>query len=279
MVNVTNTLGSIYEALPGNGSAQRDSIERLLKSELIPTMLKAHATWEFCGDVADWVRHFLKGKGFSVDVPETNGHKFALLVDSGLVIDMWNADGSLAPHVFPYQDVDADPDYKILNRADYPTLQDSAQRNPVHDALMARFRSFLGERASQKDEAGRNIAWSQGGFSISVNDPERLTALHLWDDTTKRQIGFMALVPGRTSATKDWAVVRNVEIQHKFRGRGLGKQMYRTASAWLPQGCKGLASEGADRSKAAERVWKRLGAREFQGDYFLDRDDELTDPQ
>jgi len=94
----------------------------------------------------------------------------------------------------------------------HPNTAKGPLRNPVYDALMARFRSFLGERAPQKDEAGRNIAWSQGGFSISVNDPERLTALHLWEDETKKQIGFMALVPGRTSATKDWAVVRNVGL-------------------------------------------------------------------
>lgn len=112
------------------------------------------------------------------------------------------------------------------------------------------------------DEHGKDIVWEQGPFSIAVDDPNDARYITLWKEGVRGKIGSLSLTPGREHDTRGYASVASVEIFPQFRGRGLGKQLYKVAKQFLGEQFNGIASEQPDRAnkKQVPKIWRSLGA-------------------
>ena len=121
------------------------------------------------------------------------------------------------------------------------------------------------------DEHGKNIVWREGAFFIAVDDAQSATYVTLWRDGVRGKVGFLRLTPGREHSTREYAVVADVEILPKYRGKGLGHRLYETALVFADPKFKGIASENPDRANKRQvpKIWKRLGANQRNEGTFL----------
>lgn len=137
--------------------------------------------------------------------------------------------------------------------------------------MITKFSIFLKE-AIRIDEYGKSIVWENGEFYISVNDVTNATFIALW--RSGKKIGEMYLGEGRNRLTKDYATVRNVEIIPKYRGYGLGLEMYRAALQYVSPKFKGIGGENEQRSnnKQVPAIYRKLGGRRLEdGSWVIDR--------
>lgn len=121
------------------------------------------------------------------------------------------------------------------------------------------------------DEHGKQIVWENDDFFIVANDLENATYLSLWDKSKQANIGDLHISPGKEPETVGYAVVSSVYVISGYRGRGLGKELYRQAARFVNRKYKGLASEDNQREnqKQVPRIWKRLGAASGSGTFLL----------
>lgn len=122
------------------------------------------------------------------------------------------------------------------------------------------------------DEYGKAIVFDNGEFKISVNSVEDATYIALWKDGKK--VGNMYLTPGRNSGTKDYMAVSTIVIESKYRGKGMGLEMYKAALKYSSMAFAGIGGENEQRSnsKQVPSIYRKLGGRQLpSGDFVLDR--------
>jgi len=127
------------------------------------------------------------------------------------------------------------------------------------------------------DQHGKNIVFEKDGYSIAVDDPNNAKYISLWKDNKK--IGDMTLGNGRTSDTKGYAAIEKVNIDKKYQGQGLGKELYKTALKYIGDKYKGIGGENEQRSnnKQVPSIYKSLGGKQFEsGDFVIDKNKELN---
>lgn len=142
---------------------------------------------------------------------------------------------------------------------------------PVTKALGAALILLEAREVLRVDEHGKQIVWENGPFYIAVSDPENATYLTLWKTGVPHSIGDICIGPGKEPETIGYAVVYNVTVLPRYRGQGLGKELYRQAARFIDRKYKGLASEDNQREnqKQVPRIWKRLGASSGNGNFLL----------
>lgn len=139
-----------------------------------------------------------------------------------------------------------------------------------------KLRTSMQNEAVRQDVHGKNIVWEDDEYFVAIDSIKNLTYITAWqkrDDRDKR-IGEMSLSKGRYHETKDYMIIRNVELDKRHRGNRLGLRMYQAAFEYLPDDAKGLASEGPDRSNKTQvpAIFKRLGGRmDDGGNIFVDK--------
>lgn len=134
------------------------------------------------------------------------------------------------------------------------------------------------DRPFTQDEHGKNIVHDNGTYKISVNDPHDAEYIALWH--SGKAVGKMYLGHGRTADTKGYATVRLIDIDKKHQGKGMGKQMYKTAMTYTHAKYKGIGSEHPDRAnkKQVPAIFRKMGGKEHQsGDFTVDRQQPLQE--
>jgi predicted GNAT family N-acyltransferase len=113
----------------------------------------------------------------------------------------------------------------------------------------------------------KNIIWDNGLFFIAVNNTSNPTYFTIWTDENKK-IGVLALSP-ITKKQEKWMKVDTVDIDSKYRGNGLGVEVYRQALNVLPDDVKGIYSYLPNRSntKQVPKIYKKLGGYVKDGDH------------
>lgn len=137
-----------------------------------------------------------------------------------------------------------------------------------------RKKMMMGESVIRVDEHGKNIVWENDSVFISVDDPNDVGYIVLWDKNKKSRdlrVGTMYLTSGREHDTHDYKIVASINIVPKWRGKGYGRIMYKMALKYLGTKFKGIGSESPDRAnnKQVPKIWKSLGARETESGAFL----------
>ena len=121
------------------------------------------------------------------------------------------------------------------------------------------------------DKYGKLILWKRGDTMIASDGYG--TYFTVWDGPTKK-IGSLELRSSRDPETKGYLQVQTVEILPKYRGLGLGTQLYKVALQNISSEYKGIASENVQRSnkKQVPKIYKRLGGKELpSGNILLDK--------
>jgi len=127
----------------------------------------------------------------------------------------------------------------------------------------------------REDEFGKQIVWENDEYLVAINDADSVTFISLWSKGNNKKVGELHLGTGRNRATKDYAVVRNIEIDKAHRNKGLAKELYKVALRFADEKFKGIGGENEQRinQKQIPRVYQSLGGRELEdGSFVIDRE-------
>lgn len=105
---------------------------------------------------------------------------------------------------------------------------------------------------------GKHVVWSDGNYRIAVNIPDDATFVTLWTDSNER-VGSLAT--RNISKYPNWLSIRNVYIEPKHQGIGLGFQMYRLLLKNLNPNLKGLIGYMPDvtNKRQIPAIYRKLG--------------------
>ena len=125
---------------------------------------------------------------------------------------------------------------------------------------LSRFLQVLNETPELWND--KHIVWSQNGVRIAVNDPDDATYVTVWTDDNKR-IGAFSTRGTRTVNGKRYLMISTIDLNKKFRGQGIGHQMYRALLVHMAPNLAGLISYLPDavNAKQVPRIHHRLGAQ------------------
>jgi GNAT superfamily N-acetyltransferase len=152
-------------------------------------------------------------------------------------------------------------------------------RNKDQILLESLYERILKENYYEHDDSP--IAWESGDYRIVLNDPTGknnniATLLHrefvngreywarrgrlITDKATKKIDGKLI----------NYAKVYVVDIEKAHRGKGLGKQLYRSLLENLPEDVVGIGSNTESRSnkKVIPKLYKKLNAKSYNDGMF-----------
>jgi len=124
----------------------------------------------------------------------------------------------------------------------------------------------------KQDEHGKNIVYESGDYYIAVDSIDNCKYVTLWYKDKK--VGYLLLTEGRTSDTRGYLTVYNVQIDPKHRNKGFGKKLYEIALQFISKQYKGIGGENEQRSnkKQVPSIYKSLGGTQHKsGDYTVDK--------
>lgn len=136
-----------------------------------------------------------------------------------------------------------------------------------------KYLKFFEDYKYRMDEHGKNIVWENDDFFIAVNSMEDVTYVSLWDKELKKRIGSLGTSSDMYFHGKTWRKIDAVDIEPKYRGKGMGKLMYQVLIKYLKKDISGLVSYLPDRAnkKQIPAIYKRFKNWE-EGDYhFIER--------
>lgn len=116
------------------------------------------------------------------------------------------------------------------------------------------------------DKYGKLIVYDEGDYKIAVSDNNNPTRISVWKED--KNIGNMYNQVTKYKGEK-YLKVSSIDIDKKYRGLGLGKELYRVALKYTDT--KGILSYLPDRinKNTVPSIYKSLGGVIEDGDYAI----------